>query len=664
MNISDGKNAAGENDTSIDNWADVTITVTDVNEAPMFTGGPTTIDLAENTAADTLLGTYTVFEPDADDPTATFQTGNDRLHFTLQPAGNSGETLTYQLRSVFVPEYENPADADAGNTYELALNVNDEGSGTLAEDSRSVVVTVTDVAETETITLATPTVLTPQMMPTTSPVKGQPFTATVSGDTISNVTWQWAQGETSTGSFTNLTGATSATYTPLEAQIGKYLRVTLSYNDPHVSGRQSVSATSTVVKRGNREPEFADDMVMRSVDEHIGTDTAAKTVGDPITTTDADGDTLTYTVGDTSSFTINSATGQLSTTGAIDYESLHIDPETMNKILRFSVGVWDARNYLGDADRGLDDRSVVTVSVDNVDEPGVVTITGGAKPKGGTELTATLTDPDVVDVVTATVVWRWFRADTADGDYNAIPLAVSSSYTPVAADVGKFLQAVAVYEDGHDDGKIASAETSAAVAANNNEPAFSAAIATRAVPDNSGGGVKVGAVVTATDADSGADLTYSLGGPDASAFKLNTSTRQIATAAGQAFDFESAKKSYTVTVSVSDGIDAAGNDEDPAQVDDTVAVTINLTDVNEAPTIDSGPATVTKVENTATTEVTATYEASDVDADDNPGNLSWTPATSPLRRTARPTTPSSGSGTSPTTRCRQTLTPTTNTRSR
>ena len=42
-----------------------------------------------------------------------------------------------------------------------------------------------------------------------------------------------------------------------------------------------------------------------------------------------------------------------------------------------------------------------------------------------------------------------------------------------------------------------------------------------------------------------------------------------------------------MTVQVADGKDAAGDTESPAVIDDTIAVTIDLTNVNEPPEITS-----------------------------------------------------------------------------
>ena len=65
-------------------------------------------------------------------------------------------------------------------------------------------------------------------------------------------------------------------------------------------------------------------------------------------------------------------------------------------------------------------------------------------------------------------------------------------------------------------------------------------------------------------------MTYSLGGDDAASFSIETSTGQLKTKA--ALDYET-DDSYSVTVSVSDGRGGT----------DTINVTINITDVDEAP---------------------------------------------------------------------------------
>ena len=74
----------------------------------------------------------------------------------------------------------------------------------------------------------------------------------------------------------------------------------------------------------------------------------------------------------------------------------------------------------------------------NLDEPGKVDFSTNS-PEVGTPITATLTDEDG-PVTNVTWQWRISGATNISG-------AMSSSYTPVAADVGKILIATAMYND-------------------------------------------------------------------------------------------------------------------------------------------------------------------------------------------------------------------------
>ena len=70
----------------------------------------------------------------------------------------------------------------------------------------------------------------------------------------------------------------------------------------------------------NVAPEFAAETAERSVAENTA---AGMDFGAPVEATDADDDTLTYTLGgdDMASFAIDSATGQLMTMAALDFET-------------------------------------------------------------------------------------------------------------------------------------------------------------------------------------------------------------------------------------------------------------------------------------------------------------------------------------------------------
>ena len=111
--------------------------------------------------------------------------------------------------------------------------------------------------------------------------------------------------------------------------------------------------------------------------------------------------------------------------------------------------------------------------------------------------------------------------------------------------------------------------------------------------------------------DSVGTLTYSLGGTDAASFDIDTSNGQLKTK--DALDFDAGKTTYSVDVSVSDSKD----DYDTADtvVDDTIAVTINVTDVNEKPVFaDDAPTTQTVAEtHAADTDIGSAYTATDPD---------------------------------------------------
>ena len=122
------------------------------------------------------------------------------------------------------------------------------------------------------------------------------------------------------------------------------------------------------------------------------------------------------------------------------------------------VTVRDGKNASGAADTALDDTIAVTINVGNVDEPGTITLdTNG--PRVGSAVTTNLSDPDGS---VSGVTWKW--ENSADQTtWSAIASAVSASYTPVAADTGKYLRATASYTDGHGSSKTASGAAASVV---------------------------------------------------------------------------------------------------------------------------------------------------------------------------------------------------------
>ena len=119
--------------------------------------------------------------------------------------------------------------------------------------------------------------------------------------------------------------------------------------------------------------------------------------------------------------------------------------------------------------------------------------------------------------------------------------------------------------------KIEEIADSAAPATTNTAPVFTeGASTTRTIAENTAAGVNIGTAVAATDADNDT-LTYTLGGTDASAFDIDSTTGQLRTRA--TLDYET-KRAYNVAVSVSDGT-----------LTDSITVTINVTDIVDPPVV-------------------------------------------------------------------------------
>ena len=140
----------------------------------------------------------------------------------------------------------------------------------------------------------------------------------------------------------------------------------------------------------------------------------------------------------------------------------------------------------------------------------------------------------------------------------------------------------------------------------NRAPTFDANIDTvLTVAENSAAGVNVGSPITATDPE-GDTPAYSLSGADAASFQIDAATGQVQTRSGVVYDYE-ARPAYSLAVSADDGKGLSAS----------IPVTVNLTDVNEAPAFDEGASATRQVaENSpAGTSVGLPLTATDADED-------------------------------------------------
>ena len=211
--------AGGEMD-----MVDVTVEVTNVEELGMLSGPDSVNDYREN--GEGAVGTYMVASiPGAANPNWTLM-GDDMGDLSISTSG----VLTFDAP----PDYEMPMDADTDNQYMVTVKA--EAGGEMK--MMPVTVTVTNEDEDGMVTL----------MPM-RPSVGTEITATLTDPDmmVTGTTWQWSRSMTTDGTFTPITGVTSAMYTPAEADEDYYLKATASYTDAYGSGKSAMEMTESPV---------------------------------------------------------------------------------------------------------------------------------------------------------------------------------------------------------------------------------------------------------------------------------------------------------------------------------------------------------------------------------------------------------------------------------
>ena len=329
------------------------------------------------------------------------------------------------------------------------------------------------------------------------------------------------------------------------------------------------------------------------------------------TATDPEGESIVWMVSGNDSADFSIENGVLRFKSSPDYEM----PADTNSQNDYEVTI-----QASDGGEGTTAEKTVTVDVTNVDENGTVTLST-LQPQVGEEITATLSDPDNVDA--DSVSWQWYRGSSPITSADNGAGTLRSSYTPATGDVGSALRARAMYDDGEDDDKTAQENSYRSVRnvpQNNTDPVFPTPSGqtdtnqTREVAENTPAGRNLGAPVAASDP--GDVLTYSLdSGNDASAFDINRVTGQLSTKAALDFEGPPNDHEYTVTVTATD----------PSGQTSMAAVTIEVTDVNEDPSV-MGDASIDHPENgTALAADPGVYTASDPDTTADPvADLKWT----------------------------------------
>ena len=362
-------------------------------------------------------------------------------------------------------------------------------------------------------------------------------------------------------------------------------------NDEGNSGWSDSGSKKT---KANAAPEIPA-TATRSIAENSA---ANASIGAVVSATDADSDTLTYSLDgtDKDKFAIDSATGQIKVKDALDYEA-----DTSYTV---EVDVTDGKNSQEGTDNAIDDTATVTINVTDVNEPpdtpATPSVTQNATtPK--TKLDVSWTAPDMTGKPAVTDYDVQYRkkgaTDWTDASFTGTETTTTLTGLTEGTEYEAQVKAI------NDEGNSGWSDTGSGNTQDKNVHAeFPETTASRSVAENSAAGTNVGAAVTANDTENHT-LYYSLAGTDKDKFDIGLNTGQITVKAGNVPDFE-AKESYSVTVEVSDRKDT--DDKPDTKIDDTIATTINVKDVNEPPAAPS-----------VTVSANATTPASKID-------VSWT----------------------------------------
>ena len=527
-----------KNDEGDSDWSDPGSGRT-ANNAPVLAAGPLTLTVPENTAADIAIGAA-VGASDAD---------SDPLTYTLEGADDASFAIVETSGQIRV---QAALDFEATNSYSVTVRASD---GT-DSDTVAVTIDVTDVDE-------------PPVPP------GAPAVAATSGtDDSLDVSWtapanagkpaitsydlhyrqgtsgNWIDGPqdvtTTSAAIPSLSSSTS-----YQVEV----RATNAEGDSGWSDHGTGSTGGPL----NSAPTFANPTVTLTLLENTP---AGTNVGSPVAATDADtGDTLTYSLGgtDVASFAIVTSSGQIRTRDGVTYDfenkssysvSVTVTDQTANASASVTINLIDA------AERPVPpDAPTVTAtpgSTASVDVSWAAPANAGKPPITGYDLQ--------------------YRQGTS-GSWTNGPQNVSTTSASIPGLNGNRpydVQVRAKNDEGDSDWSDPGSGRTA-----NNAPVLAAGPLTLTVPENTAADTNIGAAVGASDADSD-PRAYTLEGPDAASFAIVETSGQIRVQA--ALDFE-ATNSYSVTVRASDGTDS-----------DTVAVTIDVTDVDEPPVPPGAPA--------------------------------------------------------------------------
>ena len=535
----------GESNTQNNCSGSVTVEIVETilaNQGPTFPeGSNTTRAVAENTVGIQDLG----------DPVGAVDTDRDRLIYALE--GDDAGSFDIvpgsgQLRTKPGVSY----DYERKRRYSVRVQARDGQGGSAAIAVRVDVEDVDEVPAQPAAPTVTASTLNSLSLRWTPPAN--------SGPEISDYDVQYRAG--AAGRFTAWDHRGTSTTTTITGLVtGSDYEVQVRASSEEGRGEWSPSAHGMTT--ANQAPAFIEgEDILRSLAENT---TGIRSIGQPIGATDTDRDPLTYTLEgpDEENFDIVSSNGQLRTRPNVTY-----DYETKQSHA-VRVRVEDRR--------GGSATTEVTINVEDTDEaPGrpdpprlsVSTLNSFSVAWSAPENTG----PDISDYDV-----RYKKSGGRFIDWDHLGTVTATSIRGLVQNSRYEVQVRASNDEGSGDWSASVHGTTTA----NQAPAFSESSPRRSVVENTKGAQIIGDPVRATDEDGGT-LTYSLEGTDAASFDIESSSGQLQTRPGVAYDHET-KSTYSLRVRAGDGQGATA----------AIAVTIDVEDVDEPPGQPGAPVVTT-----------------------------------------------------------------------
>jgi hypothetical protein len=413
VSVNDGIAAAATDATT-------TVVSTSINDAPVNSVVPA---ISGTSTVGSLLsatsGTWTDVDPGAS------------LSYSYQwyRADDSGGTGEAAISGATSNGYTLTT-SDAHKFLRVVVTAND-GQGSSDQTATSARTAVTDSAP---VNSAVPTISGTSTVGSLLSASSGTWTD-ADGDTLTYF-YQWYRANDSGGTGeAAISGATSSSYTLTTNDAHKFLRVIVTANDGHGSSDQTATSARTAVT--NTAP----------VNSAVPTISGTSTVGSLLsassgTWTDADGDIPTYTY-QWYRADDNSGTNEAIISGAIS-DTYTPATNDAHKYLRVVVTAND-----GHGSSSQTATSTWTALTNSAPVNTVAPVISGTSSVGS-QLTATSGTWTDGDGDAPTYTYQWYRADDNSGTgEEAIPSAISNTYTLTVSDTHKYLRVVVTANDGH-----------------------------------------------------------------------------------------------------------------------------------------------------------------------------------------------------------------------